>query len=128
VRHLRRHDSAPGAALRALHRQFQLRPAGGGIHRVRMQTTPFFYMFCYNALLSVELLTIVLFHGKMQALSQGQLCCHLHSSPVSPFYCLDGSWNRSSCILYFSLEFSCGCVVGTSTSQTIVYLGFCLVS
>lgn len=34
LRHLRRHDGAPGAAVRALHRQLQLRPARGRVHRV----------------------------------------------------------------------------------------------
>ncbi|KAM0909980.1 hypothetical protein ACQ4PT_014471 [Festuca glaucescens] len=37
LRHLRRHHGAPGAAVRALHRQFQLRPARGRVHRIFSQ-------------------------------------------------------------------------------------------
>lgn len=38
LRHLRRHDGAPGAAVRAIHRQLQLRPERGRVHRVCLVT------------------------------------------------------------------------------------------
>jgi hypothetical protein len=41
LRHLRRHHGAPGAAVRALHRQLQLRPARGRVHRVSTKTASF---------------------------------------------------------------------------------------
>ena len=46
LHHLRRHHGAPGAALRALHRQLRLRPAGGGRHRVHTHTHPAPSSFC----------------------------------------------------------------------------------
>jgi hypothetical protein len=77
LHHLRRHHGAPGAALRALHRQLRLRPAGGGRHRVHTHTAP--SCFCLSPL-RLLFRTVC---GKMQVFCQRRLCCHLHPSPVS---------------------------------------------
>jgi len=87
VHHLRRHYGAPGAAVRALHRQccYGQRGAASIEYADKSRTHLLFTALLAHAVMELVRSSFGSMEiGSMQVFSQGRLPCHLHPSPVSP--------------------------------------------